>query len=205
MMKTFVVAAALVFGAGATNAFAAFQYAASSSFDAGDSTGVGAGFTATTPGNGAGAPDGNFITLTNATGGTSTAVLQFTFNSTVHTPGLILYSAGSTGTATITEIRWSNSSYAAGAFASQNVSVPGGPTDIFLGGGSFSGGPGGAGFVADLNSIAFVTITLTNGSTFTVDAVSNPEPAAMALFALGAAGLGGFAWKRRKARVVAKK
>jgi hypothetical protein len=38
----------------------------------------------------------------------------------------------------------------------------------------------------------------------TVQAASTPEPGTIALFALGAAGLGGLAWRRRKARIAAK-
>jgi len=42
------------------------------------------------------------------------------------------------------------------------------------------------------------------GNRLNVDMVSNPEPGTIALFAFGAAGLGGFAWRRRKAQLVAK-
>lgn len=38
------------------------------------------------------------------------------------------------------------------------------------------------------------------GQYFLLDAVSNPEPGTMALFGLGALGLGGAAWRRRKAK-----
>ncbi|MCE9636401.1 MAG: PEP-CTERM sorting domain-containing protein [Planctomycetes bacterium] len=43
------------------------------------------------------------------------------------------------------------------------------------------------------------------GQNFLLDAVSNPEPGTMALFGLGAMGLGGFAWRRRKAKKAAAK
>lgn len=44
----------------------------------------------------------------------------------------------------------------------------------------------------------------TSGATFEFDAIANPEPGTIALFGLGAAGLGGFAWRRRKARLAAR-
>ncbi len=43
-----------------------------------------------------------------------------------------------------------------------------------------------------------------NTSRLTIDAISNPEPGTLALFALGAVGLGGLAWRRRNARIAAK-
>lgn len=42
------------------------------------------------------------------------------------------------------------------------------------------------------------------GSTLGFDAIANPEPGTMALFGLGALGLGGFAWRRRLAAKKAK-
>jgi hypothetical protein len=48
------------------------------------------------------------------------------------------------------------------------------------------------------------TFVVSDGGTLahalTLDAVSNPEPGTIALFALGAAGLGAFAWRRRRRR-----
>ena len=58
----------------------------------------------------------------------------------------------------------------------------------------------------DRISLTYTTVGAnTSGTFFQVDAVSNPEPGTLALFGLGALGLGGFAWKkkRRTARVVA--
>ena len=50
----------------------------------------------------------------------------------------------------------------------------------------------------------FTVTGYTLGKTFEFDAIANPEPGTMALFALGAAGLGGFAWRRRRTRLASR-
>jgi hypothetical protein len=62
------------------------------------------------------------------------------------------------------------------------------------------------------NNVNSLTFTITNagrgdggGGQFQFDAITNPEPGAFALFGLGAMGLGGYAWRRRKLRLAAKK
>lgn len=52
-------------------------------------------------------------------------------------------------------------------------------------------------------TVDFVFSFAAVGDTLALNAISNPEPGTMALFALGAAGLGGFAWRRRNARKLA--
>ena len=48
--------------------------------------------------------------------------------------------------------------------------------------------------------LTFSVTGYTAGKTFEFDAIANPEPGTIALFGLGAAGLGGIAWRRRRAR-----
>src|SRR6185436_14187613 len=95
----------------------------------------------------------------------------------------------------LTNVAWNGS----GA-GNQNVSV----------GMSNSGGTNGfvGNPVSGLNwstNFTQVVLTFTVGAgaasgRFEIDAVSNPEPGTLALFATGAAALGGFAWKRRRSR-----
>ena len=59
--------------------------------------------------------------------------------------------------------------------------------------------------LADTLLLTFRVTTSGSGDVFVFDAVSNPEPGTMALFGLGALGLGGLVWRRRgrKARKTA--
>lgn len=199
MKKTLAVAAALVLGFGASSAFADFQFATTSALMSGNSgADISSGGTDT---NGAGQPNGSLITITNSGGGAETAVLRFEFFNTTTSPGLILYSLSrGAGAVTITSVQWSNNAGfgASGAqTAPESVAVAAGPTDLIL------SVPGGFGIspafsAAALDHYAFISFSVAAGGTFSIDAVSNPEPGTLALFALGAAGLGGLAWKRRK-------
>ncbi len=63
----------------------------------------------------------------------------------------------------------------------------------------------GIGWSSDFTGLVldFTTVGGGDNSTFKLDAISNsinPEPGTMTLFALGAAGLGGFVWRRRGTR-----
>jgi hypothetical protein len=62
--------------------------------------------------------------------------------------------------------------------------------------------------IGDLNGydsvLAEFTFTQRGSSRLQIDLVANPEPGTLALFALGAAGLGGLAWRRRRGRAAAK-
>ena len=51
--------------------------------------------------------------------------------------------------------------------------------------------------LADTLLLTFRVTTSASGDVFVFDAVSNPEPGTMALFGLGALGLGGLVWRRR--------
>src|SRR5438034_134349 len=60
-------------------------------------------------------------------------------------------------------------------------------------------------FAAQNYAFVILHFTLSDNSTLSIDAASNPEPGTIALFGVGALGLAGFAVKRRRARLVAKR
>lgn len=54
-------------------------------------------------------------------------------------------------------------------------------------------------------TIQYTSVTANTTGPFQFDKISNPEPGTMALFGLGALGLGGMAWRRRKTSKTDKK
>lgn len=171
--------------------------------------GLGANFVFSPTGpNSLGASDGakEGVQFNNAvTAMTFTALLSFNGVSPVGNPTIVLHrvfvsdatefqltgaqwqdGGGGTATLSLAPIALTNSSYfLTGSENEANYSTAGGF--------SFS----------NFNSL-LLTFTYTpnggsNPHTLLLDAVSNPEPGTMALFGLGALGLGGVAWRRRRA------
>jgi hypothetical protein len=196
MKKTLPLAVALVVGLG-SSAFADFQFASG----AAEQQLQGATATLGAIGNTTGSSDGSLVTYT-ADGGGDVVILRFDYIGSRRSPALTFYGFTDGGSGvTITRLTWSTNTTLDGTDPAQTTFVDGNVPDassIFslqsetL---TFNNG----GFIPDTAyTSAFVEFTMPAGSTLTIDAVSNPEPGAIALFAFGALGLGGFAWKRRK-------
>ena len=204
MKKSVAVAVALVLCAGASSAFADFQYASG----AAETQLQGATATSGVIGNTTGQPDGVTVTYT-ADGGGDVVILRFDFTGARQAPGLLFYGITDGGSGvTITSLAWSTDAALDGAdptsttFTDANVPNASSTFELQSGTVDFNNG----GFISGTSyTSVFVTFTLPAAATLTIDAVSNPEPGTMALFALGAAGLGGFAWKRRKTRIAARR
>lgn len=119
------------------------------------------------------------------------------------------------GNVTLTSVRWQTGNFitsnAGDHFATLGGFAPIVVTDdttFFMPGSrdstNFVQNVGGDTFANQQYDTVLFTFTFTasgGGHSFSIDAVSNPEPGTMALFGLGALGLGGLAWRRRARRL----
>lgn len=197
-----LVVALILLGLAATSAFADFQYVKF----VGETQLDGATATTGTINNTVGAPDTVKVTYTAAADADGSVLkLKFIFNAAVSNPGLIFYGIQATGTVTITELSWGvTSSYDPGANPTMNPSatVPTSSTDFSVLTSLSSYSNGGFNPAGGYKTVV-VSFTMATSATLTIDAISNPEPGAIVLFALGAASLGGVVWRRRKRRAAA--
>jgi hypothetical protein len=198
MKKLVAVAATLVLGVAASTAAADMQYAVQVTRSP-----TGSPIVFTPLANATGQEDGVFTTFTNTGGnGVRTLDVIFRFTNTVSAPGLTVWGLSQTGGVTLDAITWQDNAQPGNSQSGSvtlGVAVPGASTnyEIYTATNAYNGD----GWQVGVYNHAILTFTFQDGATLSIDAVSNPEPGTMALFALGAAGLGGFAWKRRKARV----
>lgn len=210
MKSTLAVAAGLVLSMSATS-FADLVYASSitdNRFAISNLDNV--TFGSPTLNNGLGPPDGVLI-LETATGGGGFHALDlivgFTYTSGGAVgPGVTIYGISTTGSVTLDFMTWGTDNTVgngddSGTY-SINQTLGAGPVDLFVTGplNSFD-----TAFASTNYTYVYFHFSMGDGAVLTVDAFSNPEPGTIALFALGAAGLGGFAVKRRRARLAARR
>ncbi|MCE9637355.1 MAG: PEP-CTERM sorting domain-containing protein [Planctomycetes bacterium] len=157
---------------------------------------------------------------TNAVAGHGDGIYFFVYGNTVgddytvtiafapgtDTEALTIYSGYFTSIVNLTNVQWTGGSTP----GNQNVNVP--MLSAVGDGSNAKTSVLGLGWSTDFTGLVlkFTTqIGAGDNTTYTIDAISNlsannPEPESMALFAVGIAGLGALAWRRRRTRRVAR-
>ena len=210
MKSMFVLAGALVLGVSSTS-FADLTFASNVSLSNSDGQ-LGSNLDS----NANGAPDRVFQT-TVSTGTFSRSaqlVLSALFQNSGGDVGLVIYTGSPSGlTLTLNRIDiGTNNGGTAFLSGLTQALLPAGTAgdfrrNVITGAGNQTSYTTAGNFAwTDVRSVT-LTFTVTgaagSGQSFQIDAISNPEPGALALFGLGAIGLGGLVWKRtRRTRAV---